>query len=229
MFEWEIPRSDFLERVGCDEETFVDGLRLPNFQSVKKIVPLRGMRRINCIVPMSLDVLESILRKMRTLGGELVFQNSELELGPINPSNLKVGQKFVYRETYQSLLEDMPRILRGFALQTKIKGLGAYFIFGEDEFGERVMACYLPPFIEQHGTDDVVMDGIHRNFIIKQIGTTINAIKIRNVSRPFPCGLHPWSDVRVISLKDKPADINERYFELNKSLFRDLKYLGIDG
>lgn len=34
---------------------------------------------------------------------------------------------------------------------------------------------------------------------------------------------------RLIPLAEKPANINDRYFELKKNLFRDLKYLGIDG
>lgn len=229
MFEWEIPRSEFLEHVGCDEETFVANLELPNFRSVTKVVPLRGVKKISCVVPMSTAILNHILRKMKTLGGRPVFEDATFELGRVDPSHLMVGQKFVYRETYQSLLEDMPRIFGGFVIHSGISDLGAYFIFGEDDKGTRVLACYLPPLVEKHGGYDVVMDGIHRNFITKQMGTTIGAILISHSSFPFPCGLRPWSEVQVISLKDKPADINDRYFELDKGLFRDLKYLGIDG
>ncbi len=73
------------------------------------------------------------------------------------------------------------------------------------------------------------MDGIHRNYIAKQAGLAINAILVNSVSLPFPCDPRNWSEIQVISLADKPKDINERYFELQKELFRDLKYLGIDG
>ena len=73
------------------------------------------------------------------------------------------------------------------------------------------------------------MDGIHRDYITKQLGCTINAILIKNVAIPFPCGIKSWEEIKVIGLAEKPKDINERYFNLQKELFRDLKYLGIDG
>jgi len=103
----------------------------------------------------------------------------------------------------------------------------------ERDFTEQLnapaLACYLPPIVERHGKNKVIMDGIHRNYIAKQYGVSINAILVEEISIPFPCGMREWDELQAISLDKKPADINERYFDLTKELFRDLKYLGIDG
>ena len=148
----------------------------------------------------------------------------------VDPRHLKIGQKFAYRENYLGLIEEVPDIFRRFAISPGGLGdLGAYFVFGLNGNNECALACYIPPIIEKHGSSLVVMDGIHRNYIAKQTGVAINTILIENVSIPFPCGLRNWDEVKIISLKDKPKDINERYFNLNKNSFRDLKYLGIDG
>ncbi|MDO8523538.1 MAG: hypothetical protein Q7S12_04675, partial [bacterium] len=107
--------------------------------------------------------------------------------------------------------------------------LGAWFVFGEDMEGTSSLSCYLPPIIERHGKRLVIMDGIHRNYIAMQFGVSINAILVENIYIPFPCSMRNWDELSVIPLANKPADINERYFDLTKELFRDLKYLGIDG
>jgi len=54
-------------------------------------------------------------------------------------------------------------------------------------------------------------------------------LRIENISVAFPCGTKSWDKIQVISLADKPKNIQKRYFNLNQELFRDLKYLGIDG
>lgn len=114
-------------------------------------------------------------------------------------------------------------------IPSEIGALGAYFVFGGDQNSVPSLACYLPPIVERHGKHVVIMDGIHRNYIAKQFWPSINVIFVENISIPFPCGMREWEELQVIGLNQKPADINERYFDLTKELFRDLKYLGIDG
>ena len=227
--EWEIAKDEFLKRLQTSENELETRLRLPSLSRVARIIPLRHMGRVKAVVPVSKDLLGCVISKMTTLSGELVFPNSSVQLCKIDPSHLMVGQRFVYRENYQNLLEELPHLLGDFLISTGINDIGAYFIFGLDKDGLESMACYLPPLVENQTGGLVVMDGIHRSYITKQLGATMNAILITDVAIPFPCGTHPWSDVRVVSLEDKPQDIYERYFDLNKSLFRDLKYLGIDG
>jgi len=157
------------------------------------------------------------------------FKTSKIDLIKIYPSQLKIGQKFVYRENYQKLLEEMPKIFDEFLVCSGICDLGAFMIFGLDANKNNCLAYYLPPIIEKHEKELIIMDGIHRSFINKQMGHTLNAILINNVNVPFPCSFRSWDEIQIIPLKNKPEDIQKRYFDLNSDLFRDLKYLGIDG
>jgi hypothetical protein len=159
----------------------------------------------------------------------LPFENAKIRSMKMVPDALKIGQKFVYRENYARLLEGMPGAFRNFLFVPSFADLGAHFVFGAGSDGEFSVACYLPPIIERHGTDLVIMDGIHRNYIAKQAGKSSSLLLIENVTVPFPCDLRTWDEIRVISETNKPKDIRERFFGLKKGLFRDLKYLGIDG
>ena len=227
--EWEIEKNEFLRRIDASEKEFQNGLCLPSFKAVRRVVPLRYLNDITSApVPMTSKILNNLISHIRTLDQQKPFQKFTAVLGKVDPKQLKVGQKFVYRENYLDLLENLTGLFSRFSIPSGVTELGAYFIFGKDKDGEEAMACYTPPIIEQHDSHLVVMDGIHRNYITK-LGSTISAIIVRGISIPFPCGLHSWDEVEVISLREKPKDINDRYFELNKGLFRDLKYFGIDG
>jgi hypothetical protein len=230
MPEWEISFEEYLERIQFSPERFKEQLRLPKINSIRKIMPLRNMVEISSIVPLRKDFLEKIIRGINTADKILKpFEFSKIKLVKADPNQLKIGQKFVYRENYQNLLEEMPRIFDKFLLSAGFCDLGALMIFGFDARQSYCLAYYIPPIIEKHEKEMVIMDGIHRNFINKQMGHTLNAILIEDVTVPFPCSLHAWDEIQIMSLKDKPKDINKRYFDLNAKLFRDLKYLGIDG
>lgn len=228
--EWEISFEEYLERIKINPKYFEMHLRLPKIKTIKKVIPLRNIAEITAILPLRKDFLENIIRTITTLNKkEKPFKSSEINLVKAYPNQLKIGQRFVYRENYQKLLEEMPKIFDKFLISSGIYDLGAFIIFGTDAQKNSCLAYYLPPIIEKHEKELVIMDGIHRNFINKQMGHTLNAILINNVSAPFPCSLHSWDEIQIIPLKDKPQDIEKRYFDLNSDLFRDLKYLGIDG
>ena len=165
------------------------------------------------------------------MNGRRLFHKNPISVVSLDPRQLKIGQKFIYRETYQKLLEEVPDIFKHFHIGNgnSLGSLGPYFAFGDTAQGEYAMACYIPPIVEKHGSDFVIMDGIHRNFIARQAGTTVNSIVVSNVRIPFPCKIHGWEDAKVIPLAEKPPKLEERYFDLNSELFRNLKYLGIDG
>lgn len=229
--EWQISPAEYFERIELDMAEFERRLRLPNVHSVKTIIPLRDVREVTSPpIPISAELLLWLLRRVKTLDGRMPFADATIQMIKIDPRHLKIGQKFAYRENYLKLLEEIPDIFHRFlAVNGGLSDLGAYFVFGLNEAGESSLACYIPPLLEKHGSDLAIMDGIHRNYIMKQAGSTLNAILIERVGLPFPCGLKTWSEIRVISLAEKSKDINERYFELDQGLFRDLKYLGIDG
>ena len=230
MPEWRIDQDEYLKRLSFSKKDFKDCLKLPTIKNITQILPLRDIKTIESLIPISFEMLCYLIRRIKTLDGRLPFKDVKMKMVKIDPHQLKIGQKFAYRENYQKLLEEVPGIFNRVLVNTGGLGdLGAFFVFGMDQNNSYSLACYIPPIIEKHGSDLVVMDGIHRNYIAKQTGIALNAIILENVSLPFPCSAKEWSELQVISLTTKPKDINDRYFDLQKGLFRDLKYLGIDG
>ena len=230
MPAWQIDAQEYLKRLNLRPEEFRKRLKLPDIEGMTKIIPLRDLVSIHSLIPVSSDMVLYLLRQIRTLDSRMPFGNIKTQMVRMDPRQLKIGQKFVYRENYQKILEGVPDIFRQFMVTAGGLGdLGAYFVFGLNGDDRYAMACYLPPIVEKQGTELVIMDGIHRNYIAKQAGLAVNAILVEGVELPFPCGIHDWSDITVIPLAEKPKELAERYFDLNKGLFRDLKYLGIDG
>lgn len=230
MPKWQIDPKKYLERLNFTIEDFKHQLHLPQVEDITKIIPLRDMKSVESLIPINRDLLSYIIEQIRTLGGNIIFADVKIQMVKLDPRHTKIGQRFVYRETYQKILEDIPGIFHRFLVTNGGLGdLGPYFVFGFDENNSYCLACYIPPIIEKHGSDLIIMDGIHRNFIAKQAGMALNAILVEGVKMPFPCSVKDWEMISVIPVLEKPKDINERYFDLNKDLFRDLKYLGIDG
>lgn len=230
--KWQIDFKEYLQRLRCDLKDFREQISFPNVAGVKTVLPLRDLRGIFSLIAINKDLLGKLLRSIPTLNGLYPYKESSFEISCLDSRQLKIGQKFVYRENYQKMLEELTELFQekfGIACGVNYMGGYSYMVFGLDSKDRYAMSFYLPPIVERRGKDLIIMDGIHRNYLAKQFGVAVNAIVIDGVSAPFPCGLRSWSEGRVISLKDKPADIHERYFDLNKNLFRDLKYLGIDG
>ncbi len=231
MREWEIEFKEYLKRLNLSAKEFKTELCLPELKDVCRILPLRNIKSISALLPINSDLLCYLIKQIKTIDGQKPFENASINIRKVDSRSLGIGQRFVYRENYQKLLEEVPGIFSRFAICHGLEDLGAYFIFGCDDNNEKAMACYLPPLVEMHNYDLglVIMDGIHRNYIAKQTGGTPVSLIIDGVSAPFPCAAQKWSEIKVIPLAEKPANINNRYFELKKDLFRDLKYLGIDG
>lgn len=230
MAQWQLDSDEYLARLGLDRKGFEKELRLPKISEMKKIIPLREIREVESIIPIPFDLLVYLIRRIQTLDGQLPFKDAEIEQIMAHPPQLKIGQRFVYRENYQNLLENMSNLFKGiFGGWSQFGNWEACFVFGTNGDGNYSMACYLPPIIEVHDQRYMVMDGIHRNYIGLQTGLTIKALRVKKISVPFPCSPRNWREIEVISLTDKPKTLEDRYFNLQKNLFRDLKYLGIDG
>lgn len=230
MAQWQITPDEYLKRLELNIEDFERRLQLPQVNEVTKIIPLKELHKIESIVPIGSDLLLYLIKRIRTLDGQMPFINSTIRQVVVNPNQPKIGQKYVYRENYQQLLENISGIFNPLLGEWGGLGnLGAYFVFGYNGDNKYSMACYIPPIIEIHKSKPLIMDGIHRNYIARQTGLTINALIVKNVSVPFPCSPKNWREIQVIPQNEKPKNLEDRYFELQKGLFRDLKYLGIDG
>ena len=230
MAQWQIDSEEYLKRLGLGREDFEKQLKLPRVDDVKKIIPLREIKVVKSIIPINSELLLYLIRRIPTLDGQLPFRHATIRQVVVNPGQLKIGQKYVYRENYQSLLENINDLFHDFLGEWgRLSHLGAFFIFGLNRDNNYSMACYIPPIIEVHRSKSLIMDGIHRNYIGRQAGVDINGLIVKGVEIPFPCSPRSWGEIKVIPLSEKPKALEDRYFDLNKSLFRDLKYLGIDG
>ena len=230
--EWEIKFEDYLSRIGKTQNHFRESLKLPPLRKTERVVPLRYLKNIISITQLTKNLLFEILSQIKTLDGQRPFKNASFKVIHVDPKDLKVGQKYVYTENWTELIRDFSEIFCvDYVFGSGLTSLGAYMAYGTVSENENdcAIAFYIPPIVEQHSNGLVIMDGMHRNWIIKQVGVTISVIKVENISVPFPCSCQAWREVKDISLTQKPKDINERYFDLRQNLFRDLKYLGIDG
>ena len=217
--------NDFLRKT----QFSVQDLCFPSFDNIKYVIGLREMREIISVNAMSKKYLSSLLSKIGTAGSfdEKVYENATINFLRIDPHALRLGQKFVYRKNYMSILENFSNIFDAFHVSQGISKLTALIVLGKDNNKNSVMAHYIPPIVEIHNGHLLLMDGVHRNFIVKNSGTTIESIVISNVNVPFPCTTHKWPQIKIAT--EKPEDINDRYFDLRQELFRDLKSIGIDG
>lgn len=215
--------ADFHERTGINLSL------IRACESVEWIVSPRDITAISDVLGMPNEYRDRLLASI----GLAARQNHKTYKGLavhqywVDPRSLDLGQKFVYRPNYISIVEGFRTICRGFEM---IKGFTQYLaclIVGTDEEGTRVLGHYLPPIVEQHGDRWILMDGVHRSYLARQAGVPIECIVIKGVTTPFPCSPHLWDEVAVVDEKPKRAE--DRYWDLDKKLFRDTKYVGIDG
>ncbi len=191
------------------------------------VVSLRDIERVRHILVMRTDYLESLLANVVLEGDreKRVYLGCEIERMRIDPTQLMVGQTFVQRSKYRAILENLPNIYRGFQINHGAKCTALIF-YGVTKQGDFGVAHYIPPLIERHNDHLVLLDGVHRNFVTKGAGTTIESIVISGIKTPFPCDPVSWDCVRPV---DEKPPRNERFRNFNQNLFRDLQFVGIDG
>jgi hypothetical protein len=155
------------------------------------------------------------------------YEHCEIELASIDPKHLAIGQTFVQRGKYQALIESFGSELEeDFCVSRGTAKCNALIMFGRTLDGEDAIAHYLPPIIEVSGDSHFLLDGIHRNFLVMRVGTTIESVLVKGVTVPPPCDAKTWSDVKVVDEKPPRA---ERFYNLHPPLFRNLKWIGVDG
>lgn len=220
------------DRISLEEFESRTGLS-PIFPSsgVKNVTSLREVDFTSNIViqAMPRHYLEGLIRST-TLAGDLgtkPYQNCDIRLVSTDPSDLLVGQTFVQRGKYQALLEDFSSHLDNHACVPRgIAKKHAMIIYGQTFDGENVVAHYVPPIIEEINGTRVLLDGTHRNYLIMQVGTTIVSVVVKGVQTPPPFEARPWSETSAVD--EKPA-LEHRFHNLQPDLYRDLKWIGIDG
>lgn len=217
--------AEFLERINISQET----LALPNSEKIQQVVSPRDMAKVDLVVAMPTRYLQGLLLNVSLIGSPKikVFTDCQVYLMRFDPAQLFIGQRYVYRKKYISILENFENLFEGFLITRGISKLTAFIILGRDRQGILSLAHYIPPLVERHNNELLLMDGIHRNFITRRSGTTIESIFIDKVRVPFPCEAVPWEKIIVTDLK--PDKKEDRFFNLRSELFRDLEFVGIDG
>ncbi len=219
-----IPLNDFESRTG---------LRLrdlcPAWQpDDTKVVSLRDIVVVNSVQAMPVDYLSRLLDGVSLEGDPLArpFRGCRVDLLRLDPEILRVSQTFIERDKYRALVENFPNFFGDFCLTRGIAKMTAIIVTGVLADGSMGVAHYLPPVVEEHGGELFLLDGTHRNYLIRAAGTTIESVVIRGVKAEFPCRPHWWAGVQPVDAKP-PRD--QRFHGLVKELFRDLKNIGIDG
>lgn len=217
--------DEFLARTGFTKNTF----SFLNHNSVTHVISLRDMKTIDAVLIMPREYLENLLSKIGLMGAPniKVYEKCSLHLVRMDPSQLYLGQRYVYRKKYTAIIENFRDLFNGFSVTRGISKLTALIVLGRDADGTYALAHYIPPIIESHERKVVIMDGVNRNFIIRNSGTTIESIVVENVNVAFPCTVMPWEKIEVI--QEKPPCEADRFFDFRPELFRDLKSIGIDG
>ncbi|OHA48886.1 MAG: hypothetical protein A2806_04295 [Candidatus Terrybacteria bacterium RIFCSPHIGHO2_01_FULL_48_17] len=224
-------QTDFVP-ISVDEfrfRTTIDLSKIPGCEQIGWIVSPKDIARVESVVVMPDHYRDKLLSSISLSfnRAQKPYCEHEVHLRMTDPSSLVLGQKFVYRPNYISIVEGFRDTFKGFGMMRGFTRFLACLIIGTTQSGESVLGHYLPPIVEKHGDRLILMDGVHRNYLARQAGISIECLVVENVEVPFPCTPHPWYDVSVI--EQKPADAKNRYWDLEKSLFRDTKYVGIDG
>lgn len=220
-----IPFDDFLFRANISRGSDFSS----RWADIEAVVSLRALKRIDAIEIMPREYCRRLLEHTTLVGDKTVFpyRDCRITMIRVDVHDVAVGQTFVQRDKYAAILENFHGIFDGFSVSRGISKLTALRILGKDSAGRVALAHYLPPILEVHNGRRVLMDGIHRSFLIMNSGTTIESIVINDVRIPFPCSFNDWSEVHCVDTK--PPEMKDRYFNLKPELFRDVKFVGVDG
>ncbi len=196
--------------------------------AVGSVIALRDVAAVEHVQSMSLDYLTRLLSNVTLAGDPTVrpYAGCDLKLLRVDPDGLLLPQTFVERPKYQRIVEGITDQLGAFTMTRGIAKRTPSIIIGRDADGRRCLAHYLPPLIEEHGGKLQLLDGTHRCFLVRAVGTTIESVVIRGVKAPFPCQPQRWRDLQKV---DEKPPLEQRYPGLNPALFRDVKCIGIDG
>ena len=216
-----IPRKDLEERIRFK----LNG----RYGDYPEIIPLRHLKQIDHLAFITQELLEKIVRGIPLRGNQTVhpYSDSEITLYSREPKGMLLSQRFVMEGKLLELMQSFSTqelfkkyITKGISYMPPVK------VYGRDSKGNKAISIYLPPIIEQREEGDVLLDGTHRSYICKSVGSSIYAVHIRGVETKYPTTPVTWDECQTHKIKP-PKNI--RYKNLDETVFRDLNYVGIDG
>jgi len=209
------------------------GLKFGSYEyqwnSARFVASLRDLVKVEASQDMPESYLYALLGNVCLEEDPTVHPYKGCRLDLIHPdqSTLEVGQTFVL----ESRVLDMMQMSKCFkhipGLAIGVASLPPKIILGQLKNGERAIAHYLPPIIEScNGNENFLLDGIHRNYMVKAGSGRLCCIQVKEVKTPRPCVTVAWDTIKMV--KEKPPR-EQRFHNLDTRFFRDLKYIGIDG
>jgi len=225
MFE-RIRIQDFADRTEIDPAKHLQH----TWGTAKEVVSLRDLVSFEGAQFMQMEYLRLILTHVEAAGGNRsrVYENAKISLQQVSPGSFRIGQRVIEQQKFVLMMEKFnDTLFRKFCVLPGTAYLPPMVILGRVADGTLAIAHYVPPIAEMNGGSKwTLMDGLHRNYIIRAGGGTTMVVGIEGVHIPFPCDLHDWEEIRVVNSK---PPLEERYFNLRPDRFRDLKKFGIDG
>lgn len=189
------------------------------------IVPPKEIVKLEHIKLLEYKVIRAIVHNVPIRNtDDCLYSNSTIGLYRLSPEVLKIGQSFVLKNKILDLCE-FSENFKEFAMPG-ISKLPPVLLCGKNEIGEDSCGIYFPPLVEKHKDDMVLIDGIHRSYLIKSAGTTMTYIVVSSPSKKLPFDPQNWSHAK---LSDTRPAIVDRYVNLDMALFRDLGRVGLDG
>ena len=205
------------------------GLNLPTISSdIHRIVAMKDLVTIDNLIAMPKEYMIQLLQSVTLEGDNTIYpyKDAIIKTRRIDPKSLLIGQTFVERGKYMNLIENITNIFDSFCVSSGFAKCTSFIVIGRTADGISAIAHYLSPIIEVFNDNECLIDGVHRNYITRAAGTTIESIVIKNVSTQLPCEFDIWEKVRVVN--EKPPR-EERFINLDKYFFRNLAWSGIDG
>ncbi len=204
-------------------------------EKYSKIVSLKEIKKIHQILLFKRKTLERLLKKtpLRGFDGDgkdkkYPYQEAKIEVSKIDPSIVKLGQRFLSKSKLHKMIsqeeDSCLNVLKEYITQG-ISKIPPILVYGEDIHKNPRIAIYIPPLIEVHGKDTILIDGTHRAYLCSKVGTTTLAVYIQGNLPPLPFEPINWEEIQITERK---PPIKERYKNLNQRLFRDLRKIGID-
>lgn len=223
-------KEDAMERISVQSFHMRTGIGWFH-PEIRYVISLRDMdpNSISGVRVMKLETLSRLLEGVVLERNVQVrpYAKCPFRILQLDPEDLLVGQTFVQRKKYQFLLEKFSGLFgTDFCTDKTLSQCGPLIVFGPDAQGTPCVAFYLPPIVEETDGKRFLIDGVHRNFIVRAVGGSIKAIVIRDVATPLPCDPIPWGRIKIV--REKPVR-HERFRNLRSEFFRNTKFAGIDG
>lgn len=200
-----------------------------------RIVPLRSLKEVKGIILFGKELFYRLIRKIPLRNECVIYPYAEAEINIFRrqPEGFHIGQTFIHAKKILSLMENLESRLFASFSNTGLSKMPASKVYGIDQERKKAIAFYIPPIAEvysdnRNGNSVALIDGVHRSYISRAAGTTINTIHINYVSLDAPLPFDPihWENAKLV--EEKPP-IKERYVNFRREYFRDLSAMGIDG